>query len=37
MLFAGLYRPENKHVSIRSYVMILLFMPIVKRETKKFC
>ena len=35
-LFAGRHRPENKHVSIRSYVIILLFMPIVKRKKKIF-
>ena len=36
MLFAGRHCPENKHVSIRSYVIILLFMPIVKRKKKIF-
>ena len=36
MLFAGRHCPENKHVSIRSYVIILLFMPIVKRKMKIF-
>ena len=35
-LFAGRHCPENKHVSIRSYVIILLFMPIVKRKKKIF-
>ena len=35
-LFAGWHCPENKHVSIRSYVIILLFMPIVKRKKKIF-
>ena len=35
-LFAGRHCPENKHVSIRSYVIILLFTPIVKRKKKIF-
>ena len=35
-LFAGRHCPENKHVSIRSYVILLLFMPIVKRKKKIF-